>query len=133
MTAATAEALAKTLNALVREGWGDPTPEEKAEPHVQQESPQANPIVESLERLRSDLVSAVAVLGAQVRLIPKLKGERIGKLIEVKGESVGKLHFEIMTDEDIKVFSSKYDLANHILASKLKIGEEEVLRLIRGY
>jgi hypothetical protein len=36
MTAATFEALAKTLNALVREGWGESVPEEKAEvpPHM---------------------------------------------------------------------------------------------------
>jgi hypothetical protein len=31
MTAATAEALAKTLNALVREGWGEPSFDEMSE------------------------------------------------------------------------------------------------------
>jgi hypothetical protein len=31
MTAATAEALAKTLNALVREGWGEPSFDELSE------------------------------------------------------------------------------------------------------
>jgi hypothetical protein len=55
MTAATAEALAKTLNALVREGWDEPAPEENAEvsPHVSAEDrsgSQVPSITRSLEQ-----------------------------------------------------------------------------------